>query len=143
MNPTTPTTPGVTQPAGPASATTKKRWLVPTTIVLVVIALAVGAWMMLSGMKSAAVAETPTAAVTITDNGFTPATIQIQKGQDVTWTNQSHSPVQIVGDLKSTGLQTSQALKPGDSYSFTFDDSGTFNYHDPSNLNHKGVVIAE
>ena len=141
MNPTTPTTPE-SQPAGSAKTTTKKSWLVPTTIVLVIVALAVGAWMLFSNMNKTTAAESPTAAVTITDSGFGPATIQVQKGQDVTWTNQSRSTVQIVGDQKSTGLK-SGPINPGDSYSFTFDDGGTFNYHDSSNLNHKGVVIAE
>ena len=150
-NPTTPTTPDPVAPQPPAEAGQRQQtpvkktqpWLIWLVLVLVVAAVAVGAWMYFANKNNVAQSETPTAAVTAKDNGFSPATIKIQKGQDVTWTNESHAPLQIVGDLKTTGLQQSEAISPGETYSFTFDKTGTFNYHDSSNINHKGTVIVE
>lgn len=157
-NPTTPTTPDPTAPKPPAESNQQPQpapanepktraktqpWLLPLAIVLIIIALGVGAWMYFANKDSVAMAETPTASVTATDNGFSPATIKIQKGQDVTWTNNGHSPLQVVGDQKSTALQPNEAIDPGETYSFTFDDSGTYYYHDSSNLNHKGTIIVE
>lgn len=142
--PTAPTTPQPQMPADQPKPPVKlQRWLLPVAIILIVIAAAIGAWMYFANKNDVAQAETPTAAVTVTDNGFTPATIKIKKGQDVTWTNQSHSPLQVVGDQKSTGLQPTEAVAPGETYSFTFDDSGTYNYHEAGNLNHKGIVVVE
>lgn len=157
-NPTTPTspdpleqkpvetnqqTPPTTPASEPSTPAKTQPWLLPLAIVLIIVALGVGAWMYFANKDSVAKAETPTASVTVTDNGFSPATIKIQKGQDVTWTNDGHTPLQVVGDQKSTGLQPNEAINPGETYSFTFDDSGTFYYHDSSNLNHKGIVIVE
>lgn len=141
--PTTPPAPQPSQPTQPSQPARTKPWLVPLTIILVVVAIAVGAWMYYSNTRSQTEAQNPTAAVTITDGGFTPATIKIQKGQDVTWTNQSQKSVQITGDQKSTGLKSSEGIAPGESYSFTFDDSGTYYYHQSGDLSHTGVVVVE
>ncbi len=133
MDPTTPTATPKTKP-----------WLVPLVVVLLVVALGVVAWMFFQNSNDKASEETPTAVVTITDDGYTPATIQVKKGQDITWKNQTSKSKQLTSDEgKPAGFATSEALGRGDTYSFTFDQTGTFHYHDPDNVGHKGTVIVE
>jgi plastocyanin len=142
MEPTLPTT---TSSATPPRAPKKiPRWLIAVTIGLVVLAVAVAAWMMWTNITNQAAEETPTAMVAITDVGFSPATLKIQKGQDVTWTNQTNAPQHLVADEgQPQGFQTSEALDNGDTYTFTFEDAGTYNYHNPNNIDHKGVIVVE
>jgi len=121
-----------------------KRWLFPVAMILLLVAIGVGVWMVASNSAQQHAEETPTASVTITDNGFSPATIKVKKGQDITWTNQTSVAKQLAGDdNKPEGFKTGEALGKNDTYSFTFDDAGTYSYHDPSNLAHGGTVIVE
>lgn len=135
MDPTTPA-------ASPKLKT--KPWLVPTVVVLLVIAFGVLAWMFIQNTTSKTAEETPAVVVAITDGGFSPATVQVKKGQDVTWKNETSKARQLVSDEgKPEGFMTSEALGHSDAYSFTFDQTGTFHYHDPENLGRKGTVIVE
>lgn len=74
-------------------------------------------------------ANTNTAAATqeisITDFRFSPATLTVQKGTRVTWTNNDQASHTVTG----TGGLESNTLNTGDGYSFTFDAAGTYNYH--------------
>ncbi|GEM_PF-798551 len=65
--------------------------------------------------------------VSITKNGFSPKTATLDFGTKVTWTNKDTSNHQVVAD---NGAFASPILGPGKTYSFTFDQSGTFRYHD-------------
>jgi plastocyanin len=131
-------------PTTPAASPKTKPWLVPTVAVLLVIALGVLVWMFIQNSTSKTAEETPTVVVTLTDNGYDPATVKVKKGQDVTWKNQTSKAKQLVSDEgKPAGFATSEALAQGDTYTFTFDQTGTFHYHDPDNLGLKGTVIVE
>ena len=65
--------------------------------------------------------------VTIKDMAFSPADITVAKGTKVTWTNNDSTAHTVTGD--SEHGPNSQPIEPGKSYSFTFADEGTFNYH--------------
>jgi plastocyanin len=144
MEPATQLQPAAAPPASRAKKPAMKRWLVPTTAVLAVIALAVAGWMLWDNMNNQAEEETPTASVSISKGGFTPATIKIKKGQDITWTNDDNQPHQIAGDEGSpSGFKSNEALNKGDSYSFTFEESGTYHYHDSPSVENKGVIVVE
>jgi plastocyanin len=120
------------------------RTLVKLTAALVVLALVVGGLMVWNAMSNKAQEETPTASISITHNGYTPATIKITKGQDITWVNDDGKPHQIVGDQGSPpGFKSEEALNKGDSYSYTFEDAGMYHYHDVNNIDAKGVIIVE
>lgn len=94
-------------------------------------------------------ATTQQSAIVITKDGFSPATVRVQKGTTVTWTNQDDSPHQVTSDPHPThealpGLDSEEALAKGDSFSFTFEQPGTFTYHDHLNpLKLLGTVIVE
>jgi plastocyanin len=67
--------------------------------------------------------------VSIAQTGFQPQTINIGAGQTVKWTNNDSTGAshQVVAD---DGSFTSPTLKQGATYSHTFEDAGTFKYHD-------------
>jgi plastocyanin len=65
--------------------------------------------------------------VTIANLAFSPSDITVKKGATVTWTN-NDSTAHTVTSSAEHG-PNSQNINPGNSYTFTFADEGTFNYH--------------
>lgn len=68
-----------------------------------------------------------TGAVTIQNFAFSPASLTIKKGETVTWTNKDSAPHQIVSD--TAGKFQGPSISSGQTYSFTFNETGTFAYH--------------
>ena len=91
----------------------------------------------------------PQAQVAITSQGFVPQTILIQKGSSVIWTNKDIRPHQIASDPHPThslltSLGQGKAISPKSTFTFTFNQTGTFTYHDELNpLGAKGEVIVK
>lgn len=84
--------------------------------------------------------------VEISDGTFTPQVIEVQKGQSVTWTNTGEQPHYVLGDSPesspTTGFDSGKRLLPGDTFTYTFEETGTFTYHDRENpIAMKGTVI--
>ena len=73
-----------------------------------------------------AIAAAP-AAVTIDGFAFGPQTLTVARGTTVTWTNKDDEPHTVVNDA-DTRLFKSAALDTDDSFSFTFDQPGTYKY---------------
>lgn len=67
--------------------------------------------------------------VTIRDFAYSPAAIKVKVGTKVTWTNQDSVSHTITADEPSSDAPDSQLLSKGESYSFTFNKAGTYNYH--------------
>jgi len=61
---------------------------------------------------------------------FTPSTLTINVGDEVTWINQDSAPHTITSD-SGNELQ-SNSLSQGQSYSHTFDNIGAFDYSKPT-----------
>lgn len=74
--------------------------------------------------------ETPSATdkVSIKDFAFSPASITVTKGTTVTWTNNDTTAHTVVENDGKDGPNSSD-VKPGDSYTFTFSQAGTYQYH--------------
>lgn len=87
------------------------------------------------------VLPTSEAQITITKDGFVPATITVAKDQVVVWVNKDKSDHQIVSQqLELEG----EILKEGDSFSFIFEKSGTYTIRDRLNLlKFAGTVIVK
>ncbi len=85
----------------------------------------------------AAPAATATTTVQIKGSGFAPATVTINQGDSVTWTNADTINHQVVANL---GSFASPILKPGKSWTHTFNHGGTFHYHDSLHPALKGTV---
>lgn len=79
--------------------------------------------------------------VAITDFAFTPATIKIKKGTTVTWTN--NDSVEHTVTAQKDGGPDSELLAQGKTYSFTFNEVGTFDYFCKPHPNMTGTVIVE
>ncbi len=88
------------------------------------------------------VLPTSSALISITKAGFTPSTITVAKDQEVTWVNKGSSNHQIIS---AEQLQLdSDILSPNDSFSATFEKSGTYTFKDKLNpLRIKGVVVVK
>jgi plastocyanin len=69
---------------------------------------------------------TPEVAISIAAFAFGPDTVTIPVGTTVTWTNDEDSADHTT--TSDDGVWNSATLKPGEQFSFTFDQPGTFNY---------------
>ena len=71
--------------------------------------------------------------VNIQNFAFNPASITVPKGTTVTWVNQDTTNHEIVNDAQGSiaqgALFTSNSLSKGASYSFKFENPGTYPYH--------------
>jgi len=74
--------------------------------------------------------ETPTATdkVSIANFAFSPAHITVAKGTTVTWTNHD-TTVHTIVETDGKNGPNSSSVNPGDSYTFTFSEAGTYQYH--------------
>ena len=81
------------------------------------------------------------ASVTIQNFAFSPETTTIKVGGSITWTNKDSAPHTITSD---NGTQlNSQRLSQSQSYSHTFNQKGTYNYHCSVHPGMKGTIIVE
>jgi plastocyanin len=64
--------------------------------------------------------------VSIQDFSFSPDQMTVAPGTTVTWVNDGQQPHTSTAD---DGTWDSGTLQPGDDYSFTFDEPGTYTYH--------------
>jgi plastocyanin len=62
-------------------------------------------------------------AVSIIDFAFEPQTLQVPVGTTVVWTNNGSAPHTVTGDPLDSGT-----LSAGDTFQFTFNSAGTFDY---------------
>jgi plastocyanin len=65
--------------------------------------------------------------VEIQDYAYTPASMTVEVGDTVTWTNADSAPHTVTS--KGGGPLDSPTLQQGDSWSFTFTTAGTFEYY--------------
>lgn len=85
-------------------------------------------------------ASTVTKSVSITATGFTPKTVTISTTETVRWTNKDTKNHQIVAN---NGSFASAILRPGRSYSHTFNTAGTFGYKDALHPALTGKVVVK
>jgi plastocyanin len=79
-------------------------------------------------------------AVEIKDFMFMPAELDIAVGTTVTWTNSDSAPHTATQD--GGGFQ-SDRLNQSETYSFTFDTAGTFEYHCEFHPNMHGTIVVQ
>ncbi len=91
------------------------------------------------------------ASVSVSSSGFSPASVTIGVGGTVTWTNSGSSAVYVAPDfhpshLRYRGIWDDDGtgnIGPGERYSFTFAQAGTYSYHDHLNPSRVGTVIVQ
>jgi plastocyanin len=78
-----------------------------------------------------------TMTVSITRAGFIPNPANIKAGDSITWTNSDTVNRQVVS--QEAGF-ASPVLKPNETYTYAFAQSGRFGYQDPLTRNRRGTV---
>lgn len=138
--------PVITPDVNPPRRRRPMKWL---ALGLLVLMIGVASALLIrnnGGQDAQAVADIT---VDITASALQPETVKIKKGASVTWINKDTAPHHIASDPypEATGypsLNSGEALSAGDSYTHTFEETGTFSYHDrlnPTSL--KGTVVVE
>ena len=96
----------------------------PLTLALV---LVIGA----SAITSRQTAAQQPGAVSLHDNFFDPTTIDVAAGSTVVWDNSGQGEHTVTSDagVFDSGQEKSQWLNPGQTFSFTFPQAGTYPYH--------------
>lgn len=83
-------------------------------------------------------ASTATKAVKITATAFTPASVTINTGDAVKWTNSDTKNHQVVAN---NGAFASPTIAAGKTYTHVFDTAGTYRYHDALHPSLTGKVV--
>lgn len=85
------------------------------------------------------------AEVTITADGFEPATLLVEPGTKVIWTNTDDELHQVAANPHPTSEELpdlkSEILNEGQTYDFIAGQSGEFGYHDYQNPTTNGTLI--
>lgn len=79
----------------------------------------------------------------ITSAGFEPNELTVFEGDVVLFINNDEAPRQPVSDTTEVypGFGDPEAIKPNDSWKFTFTDIGTWRIKDNLNTNAKGIIV--
>lgn len=85
----------------------------------------------------AAASGAATKMVQVTGEGFTPSAVTVSVGDSVAWHNADNANHQVVAN---DGSFASPVLKPGDTFTQTFNASGKTAYHDSLATKHTGSV---
>ncbi|MCH7597931.1 hypothetical protein IID27_02720 [Patescibacteria group bacterium] len=93
--------------------------------------------------------------VMYTDKGFSPETIEIENGQTVRWVNDSSQnlwvasavhpthtlyPQKADSDCLGSSFDACTGIAPGSSFEFTFNESGSWTYHNHLSIDKIGTV---
>jgi len=81
--------------------------------------------------------------ITIKNFAFSPAMLTVKAGSAVTWTNQDGVTHAIASDSGYPVAFTSDPVASGASYTFTFIQPGTYNYHCSIHPSMKGTIIVQ
>src|SRR3989344_2819564 len=92
-------------------------------------------------------------AVTYTNSGYLPSTLTVKKGETVTFKNQSsramwtasavhptHRGYPTTGGCLGSTFDACAGIQPGNSWSFKFDISGTWQYHNHMSPGDTGTI---
>ena len=85
--------------------------------------------------------------VLIRDFSFAPATLTVSAGTTVIWTNEDTVPHLVASDPHPAHTDlpelVSGTLSPGDSYRFTFTNTGNYGYHCDLHPSMTGTIVVE
>ncbi len=109
-----------------------------------------------TGISGQAGTEVKGVAVTYTDNGFSPATVTINKGETVAFKNNSsrdfwpasaihpsHAVYPEKGGCIGSKFDACKGISSGGSWSFTFNSAGTWKYHDHLKADFTGTITVQ
>ena len=111
-----------------------KKWILGLAAVIVV-ALA-----MLGAAQTKPAASPTTAQVSIDNFSYSPATLTVKAGTQITWTNHDDIPHTVTSEDKSF---TSKALDTDDKFTFTPTKPGTYTYYCTIHPKMAGKLVVE
>ena len=130
--------------------------------IIVVAVLAIGGWAIYDHNKSNNSSNTSTqnstnnnssasssnqsaasGSIDIKNMMFTPSQISVAKGATVTWTNNDSVAHTVIDDLSNVGGPSSGDIQPGSTYSFTFNKTGSFQYHCSIHPSMRGTIVVK
>jgi plastocyanin len=79
-------------------------------------------------------------AVSIMNFAYDPSPVEVAVGDTVTWTNNDSVPHTVTS---SDGSIQSGTMQPGQSFSYTFETAGSFDYHCEFHPNMSGQVVVQ
>lgn len=94
------------------------------------------------------VIEIPRLVVFYTDQGFSPSIREVNKGEEVTFINNSSRGMRIASFQKDNlgyypGFSQPRTVSRGESFKFTFLEEGAWNYHNLNYENDKGIIVVK
>lgn len=86
--------------------------------------------------------------VAYTSSGFSPSTLTVKIGSTVTFVNNSNKKMWVASNphpihTDFPDFDAKKGYHPGESYSFTFSESGTYKYHNHLSSFSSGVVVVK
>jgi plastocyanin len=103
------------------------------------VAGAAALWALLVSTPSSAAPPDP-ATILVKDFMFAPMTATIRAGSTVTWVNKDDDPHTVVSD---TGLFRSAAMDTNETFSFEFDEPGTYHFTCSIHPRMVGTIVVE
>jgi plastocyanin len=76
--------------------------------------------------------------ITIQNSSFNPSMLTIKAGTTVTWINKANGTMDVTSD---SGTFSSGNLSTGQSFNYTFSNTGTFPYHSSINPSMTGQIL--
>lgn len=91
---------------------------------------------------------TPALAVTYTDSGYSPTSLNIKAGETVVFVNESSRSMWTASDphpvhTDFSAFDARKGYSSGQSYTFTFDKAGTYKYHNHLRSSDSGQIVVE
>lgn len=119
----------------------KAMWIAIAGAIVLAVITSLVVW----NMSQKTSAESSGANVVISQDNITPSTVKIKAGQTVTVANQDKEPHSLTTDTeKVPGFETADPISAGNTYTYTFEDPGTYRFYDPEEpLKYNGTVIVE
>lgn len=107
-----------------------------------------GAGATVSPSPSAITSPVAAATVSVDETGFSPKAITVKAGTKVSFVNNGQAPHWPASALHPThqvlpGFDALRGLATGETYSYTFEKAGSWNYHDHLNPQFFGTVVVE
>lgn len=86
--------------------------------------------------------------VTYTDSGFSPSTLTIKKGDTVTFKNTASGGMWVASKphpmhTDYPAFDAKRKIAPGETYEFTFTNTGSWGYHNHMNPSERGTIVVQ
>src|SRR5215218_6641432 len=120
----------------PSNFKLRSRW--PVTMLTVILAVLVATGAFLARVVPIAAHQDANIEVQVVDFAFEPGTVTLPVGATVTWTNTGNRPHTVTAD---DGSFDSGRLDPGEQFSQTFDQPGTYTYHCGFHPEMQGTIV--